>query len=45
MASKPKISRSRHSASKDSGELRKFMTIVAIAALALMILMYFIFVG
>lgn len=45
MASKHKVSRSRHGATKDDGELRKFMTIVALAALALMILMYFIFVG
>lgn len=42
MASKHKVTRTRRS-DKDNAELRKFLTIVALAALALMVLMYFIF--
>ncbi len=42
---KQKISRQRSSSVKDREEMRKFLTILVIATLALMILMYFIFAG
>lgn len=41
MASKHKITRPRQG-TKDREEMRKFLTIVVIATLALMVLMYFI---
>lgn len=44
MASKPKVSRQRQNAPKDREEMRKFLTIVAIATLLLILLMYFILV-
>lgn len=42
---KQKISRQRSSSVKDREEMRKFLTILVIATLALMLLMYFIFAG
>lgn len=42
---KQKISRQRQSSVKDREEMRKFLTILVIATLALMLLMYFIFAG
>lgn len=42
---KQKISRQRHSTVKDREEMRKFLTILVLATLALMLLMYFIFAG
>ncbi len=44
MASKHKFTRQRQT-TKDREEMRKFLMIVAIATLALMVLMYFIFAG
>ena len=42
---KQKISRQRQSSVKDREEMRKFITILVIATLVLMLLMYFIFAG
>lgn len=42
MASKPKITRQQKTL-RDREEMRKFITIVAIATVLLMVLMYFIF--
>lgn len=44
MAHRPKYTRQQRS-TKDREEMRKFLTIVVIATLALMVLMYFIFSG
>lgn len=44
MATKHRITRQRQG-TKDREEMRKFLTIVVIATLALMLLMYFIFAG
>jgi hypothetical protein len=44
MARRQKITKQRQSA-RDNQELRKFLTIVAIATAALMVLMYLIFAG
>jgi hypothetical protein len=45
MASKHKVTRHRQPSVKDREEMRKFLTIVAIATVLLMLLMYFIFAG
>lgn len=42
MASKNKVTRQRQGSFKDRDEMRKFLTIVVIATLLLMLLMYFI---
>jgi hypothetical protein len=44
MATKNKLSRQRQGALKDKEEMRKFLTIVVIATLLLILLMYFILV-
>ena len=44
MATKYKLSRQRHGAVKDKVEMGKFLTILVIATLLLILLMYFIMV-